>query len=290
MMADERPTWTVRGLLDWTVGFLKQKGVESAALEARILLAFALGCKQIELFTRADEVPDEAGRARFRELIRRRVEHCPVAYLVGVKEFFKLEFEVTPAVLIPRPETEFVVMECLRLLPRDRPARVLDLGTGSGAIAVSVAQQRPLADVTATDVSPDALAVARKNAERHNLAGRIRFLEGDLFDAVPAGERFAFVLSNPPYIDPAEFPSLAPEVRDHEPRLALDGGPGGLAAYERIAARAGDFLEPGGRLILEIGSTQCEAVRGLLAARGLTAGPALPDAAGLPRVVVARKD
>jgi release factor glutamine methyltransferase len=288
-MADERPTWTIRGLLDWTVNFLKSKGIESAGLEARILLAHALRCKQIELFTRADEVPDEDGRARFRELVRRRVERCPVAYLVGVKEFYKLEFEVTPAVLIPRPETELLVMECLRLLPKDRPAKVLDLGTGSGAIAVSVAQQRPLAEATATDLSPDALAVARRNAERHKLAGRIRFLEGDLFDAVPAGERFDFLLSNPPYIAAAELPSLAPEVRDHEPRLAVDGGPSGLAVYERIAARAGEFLQPGGHLLLEIAATQGEAVRGLLEARGgFAVGPTLTDGAGLPRVVVAR--
>src|SRR5947209_3463689 len=136
----DQQNWTLLAMLKWTEGFLKSKNIDAPGLEARVLLAHALGCRQIELFTRSEEVADEAARTRFRELIRRRVAGCPVAYLVGTKEFFKLELEVTPAVLIPRPETEYLVMECLRLLPKDAPAAVLDLGTGSGNIALSVAR------------------------------------------------------------------------------------------------------------------------------------------------------
>jgi release factor glutamine methyltransferase len=291
MATPQTPTvWTIQALLGWTTDFLRSKGVEAARLEAQVLLAHVLDCPRIELVARFPEQPTDEQRVRFRELIKRRVDGWPVAYLVGRREFYLLPFEVSPAVLIPRPETETLVLEALRLLkPLAAPA-VLDLGTGSGCIAVSVAHQKRDARVTATDVSPDALDVARRNAEAHGVAGRVAFAQGDLFAAVPAGSLFDVVVSNPPYVTPAELAGLSPDVREHEPRLALDGGPDGLAFYRRIAAGVGPLLKPGGWLAVEIGATQEDAVRTLLADRPeLEAGPTLKDGAGRPRVATARK-
>jgi release factor glutamine methyltransferase len=287
----QTPTvWTIKALLAWTTDFLAKKGIENPRAEAQILLAHVLKCKKIDLVVRYDEQPEEADRTRFRELIQRRVAGWPVAYLVGTRDFYSLTFEVNPAVLIPRPDTETLVLEALTLLkPLAAPA-VLDIGTGSGCIAVTIAHEKKDAQVTATDVSPDALDVARRNAGRHGVAERVTFRQGDLFAALPAGSAFDLVVSNPPYIAQAEFAGLAPDVRDHEPRVALDGGPDGLAFYRRLAAGVAPFLKPGGRVLLEIGATQEAAVRALLTERPeLEVGPTLKDMAGHPRVVSARK-
>lgn len=284
-MANE--AWTVRRLLEWTEDFLRKKGFESPRLEAQILLAHALGCKKIDLYVRHEEEPGEAQRTAFREMIKMRADGMPVAYLVGHREFYSLEFAVTPAVLIPRPETETLVMEALRRLKPLESPRVLDVGTGSGAIAIAIARQHKTARVTAGDISPAALAVAAENARKHGVADRITFVEGDLFTPV-VGQTFALIASNPPYIAQAEFPSLDVGVRDFEPRLALDGGPDGLDVYRRLAAGTRDHLSPGGTVLVEIGVTQEPAVRDLFAAR-LEIGPTYRDAAGRPRVVSATK-
>ena len=282
--------WTIRALLAWTTDFLKSKGNDEAKREAELLLAHVLGCKRVDLFVRFEEQPTDADRAKFRELIQRRVAGWPVAYLVGVRDFYLLSFEVEPAVLIPRPDTEALVLEALRRLkPLAAPA-VLDVGTGSGCIAVSLAHQKKDARVTATDISPDALAVARRNAGKNGVAERITFLQGDLFAPLAPGSTFDLVASNPPYIAQSEFASLAPDVREHEPRVALDGGPDGLAFYRRIAAGVSPFLKPGGSLLLEVGYTQADAVRGLLAERPeLELGATLKDDGGHLRVVTAKK-
>ncbi|MBN9118746.1 MAG: peptide chain release factor N(5)-glutamine methyltransferase, partial [Planctomycetes bacterium] len=281
-------TWTIKALLAWTTDFLKSKGFEEAKREAELLLAHVLDCKRVDLFVRFEEQPTEAERAKFRELIQRRVAGWPVAYLVGVRDFYLLSFEVEPAVLIPRPDTETLVLEALkRLKPLTAPA-VLDVGTGSGCIAVSLAHQKKDARVTATDISPDALAVAKRNAAKNGVAERITFLQGDLFQPLPPGSTFDLIASNPPYIAQSEFASLASDVRDHEPRIALDGGPDGLAFYRRIAAGVGPFLKPGGSLLLEVGYTQADAVWALLAERlELEVGPTLKDDGGHARVVTA---
>jgi len=282
--------WTIGGLLDWTARFLAKKGVEFPRLDAEVLLAHVLGCKRIDLYgLRHGEPATDDVRQRYRDLIRRRLEGCPVAYLVGRKEFFSLELEVSPAVLIPRPDSETVVVECLALARKMATPRVLDIGTGSGNLAVAVATQHKGARVTAVDQSAETLAVAARNAARHGVADRLRFLQGDLFAPVPAGERFDFVISNPPYIAREQLPHLPVGVRAYEPHLALDGGPGGFEVFDRLIAGAKDYLEPGGYLIVEIGAPQEEPARQRLAAHaGYELGPTVHDGSGHPRVLKAR--
>jgi release factor glutamine methyltransferase len=289
-MKAETEEWTVGRLLDWTAKFLAEKGSEFPRLDTEVLLAHALGCQRIDLYgLRYGEIASEEVRQRFRELVRKRIEGCPVAYLVGRKEFFGLTFEVSPAVLIPRPDTECLVLECLRLARGMAAPRVLDIGTGSGAIAIAVAKQHKGARVTATDVSPEALAVAERNAARHGVADRIRFLAGDLFAPLPPGARFDFVLSNPPYIAHEELDQLPVGVRRYEPMVALDGGPGGYAVFDRIVAGAGQYLEPGGYLILEIGAPQEQRARQRIQATpDFELGETIHDHSGHPRVLRAQ--
>ncbi len=283
-------SWPIRRLLQWTQQFLRDKGLESPRLETEILLAHTLGCKRIDLYVRSEETPTEAQRAAFKDLIKRRVEGCPVAYLVGRREFFQLEFEVTPAVLIPRPETEFLVMEALRLLKTAAAPRVLDVGTGSGCIALSIAHRLKAAQVTAVDINPEALAIAERNAQKHGLAERIRFLKSDLFEAL-TGDKFDLIASNPPYVAASEFAGLARDVREFEPRLALDGGPDGLAVFRPLIAQAPAHLEAGGYLLLEIGATQEQSVRQLLDATGsFSEVTAHLDGQKIPRIVQARRN
>jgi release factor glutamine methyltransferase len=277
---------TIGRLLGKSAEFLAQKGLESPRLETEVLLAHVVGCKRIELYVRHGEIAADDVRQRFRDLIRRRLEGCPVAYLVGRKEFFSLEFEVTPAVLIPQPDTECLVMETLRLARPLPEPQLLDIGTGSGNIAVSVAVHHKTARLTAVDLSPEALAVAGRNAVKHGAAERIRFLHGDLFAPLHADDRFDFILSNPPYIAPEEMPNLDREVRDHVPRLALDGGPGGFAVFDRLIDQARAHLKPGGHLLVEIGSTQESAARQRLAALPeYELDKTIADSEGRPRVL-----
>jgi release factor glutamine methyltransferase len=222
-------------------------------------------------------------------LIRRRLEGCPVAYLVGRKEFFSLRFEVNPSVLIPRPDTECVVIECLRLAKGMREPRILDVGTGSGAIAVTLAKQHSGARVIATDSSADALAVAKRNAEKHGVSERIRFVQGDLLVPFPPEEQFDLIVSNPPYIRHDDIPALPVGVRDYEPHAALDGGPDGFDIFDRLIDQARSHLSPDGWLILEIGSPQEADARRRLVARGYAVGKTILDGSGHPRVLVARR-
>lgn len=277
-------TWTVRKLLSWTEDFLRRKGIESARLEAQILLAHVLGCTKIDLFVRHEEVPTDPQRTQFREMIKQRADGSPVAYLVGHREFYSLPFIVTPAVLIPRPETELLVMEALQLLNPMVGPRVLDLCTGSGCVAISIAKRHKTAQVIASDASAAALEVARKNAEKNAVSDRVELREGDLFS--PVDGQFDVVVSNPPYISHAELANLEPGVRDFEPRAALDGGADGLDFYRRMASEARHFLKPGGALLVEMGATQEAEVRGLFA--DWPAAKLFKDPAGRPRVLMWR--
>jgi release factor glutamine methyltransferase len=289
-MPDE---WTLGRLLAWTTDYLKQHGSESPRLDAEILLAEARGCQRIELYTAFDEPADEATRERFRELVRRRAEGTPVAYLVGHKEFYSLSFRVTPDVLIPRPETELLVVRLLDLAKRGgtatAPVKIADVGTGSGIIAVCAARGLSDALVTAIDTSEAALAVARENASRHGVAERIEWFQSDLFAAVPADRRFDFIASNPPYVSSAEFAKLPATARDFEPRQALEAGPRGTAIIERLIPAAAERLNPGGWLLMEISPMIETDVRKLESESALEVHPTIKDLAGLPRVMQAWK-
>lgn len=260
--SDDR--WTVRRVLDWTTEHLKAKGSETPRLEAEILLAHARNCGRVQLYTQyAEELSDDE-RGRMRDLVNRRANREPVAYLVGHREFFSLEFRVTPAVLIPRPETETLVVELLERARELQPPRILDVGTGSGCIAVAAAVNLPSASVTAIDAGDAALAIARENAEAHGVAERITFLHGDLFAPLAAGTRFDVVVSNPPYVAEADFATLQPDVARHEPRAALVSGIDGLDMIRRLIAEAPGYLKPGGVLMLEIPPEQSGGVQAIL--------------------------
>lgn len=280
--------WTVGRLLEWTTGWLRGREADSPRLDAEVLLASVLGCQRIELYTRFDEVVADEPRAAFRELVKRRGHGEPVAYLTGTKEFFSLSFRVTRDVLVPRPETESLVVRSLDLCRGLAGARIVDVGTGSGAIAVVLARHLPGASITAIDISPQAVAVARENVEAHGVADRVRVLEGDLLSGLPEEETFDLIVSNPPYIREDEFAGLPRDVRDFEPRGALVAGPRGVEPLERLAGMAADRLVTGGWLLVEIGP-QRASEEVLAAAPHLQAASTLPDDAGIPRIVQARR-
>lgn len=282
--------WTVKRILDWTTKYLKESGSETPRLDAEILLAHARGCPRIQLYVQYLEAMTDPQRAVMRELVRRRAQHEPVAYLVGHREFFGLDFQTNSAVLIPRPDTETLVLELIRIARVRANAHVLDLGTGSGCIAISTAKHLPDVSVTAIDISPEALAVARDNATRHAVADRIEFLEGDLFKPLSGSNRqFDVIASNPPYVAEGEMETLAADVRQHEPRLALAAGPRGLDVIERLIRDAGPYLRPEGWLLIEIAPEQKDDVSRQLQGQGFLDVEALRDAAGDDRVLRARK-
>jgi len=278
--------WTPLKLILWAEEYFAGKGVDSPRLDAEILLAHALDCPRISLYTQFEKplTPDEL--ASFKALVQRRARREPVAYIIGKKAFWEKEFFVSPAVLIPRPETESLLECALAILPQDGPAKkVLELGAGSGALILSLACERPNHDYTATDLSGKALDIARKNAASLGLEG-VCFLQGDWFGALEPGRIFDLILSNPPYIASEMLSCLEPEIREYEPVTALDGGGNGLDDLERIICGAPDHLASGGDLLLEIGADQGQAVLDLA-----KKNPAcwkdwaiLPDYAGRDRV------
>ncbi len=287
-MSDD--VWTVGRLLTWTTDWLGARGSDAPRLDAEVLLAHVRGCPRIALYTAFDTPVADAERARFRELVKRRGEGEPVAYLVGSREFFSLAFGVTKDVLIPRPETEGLVVRSLDLVKSAAAPRIADVGTGSGAIAVTLAKQLPRATLVATDIAPAALAVAQANAERHGVAERITFVECDLLADPQAAGPWDVIVSNPPYVREDEYPALPRDVRDHEPKTALVAGPTGVEIVTRLAAEAAERLAPGGWLLVEIGPSTAAAAESALAAQpGLVPGPTLKDLAGLPRIVQARR-
>ena len=284
--------WTVKRLLEWTTDHFKKHGSDSPRLDAEILLAQALKCKRIDLYLRFNHEPTEVGRMRFRETVKRRAAGEPVAYLVGHKEFYSLSFEVTRDTLIPRPETEHLVVESLDLLAkmghRDDLC-VCDVGTGSGAIAVAIAKNAPKCRVTAVDLSPEALDVAKRNAETHGVTGRVTFLISDLLAEFPETPLFDLVVSNPPYVSESEFANLPAGVRDHEPKLALVSGEDGTSVIRNLAVQTVSRLREGGHFLVELSPMIAGQVAELLRQQGWHDVRILRDMANQERIAVARK-
>jgi release factor glutamine methyltransferase len=289
MQAQTDKTWTILELLRWTTDHFAKQGIETARLDAECLLAFALGVDRLRLYVEFDKPLAAGERSGFRELVRRRAdERVPVSQLVGRKEFWSLSLAVTKDVLTPRPETETLVEAALELQPaRDAELRILDIGTGSGAVALALASERPKARVTASDVSPAALAVARGNAERLELCGRLRFVEGSLFEPV-AGERFDLVVSNPPYLSKTAGLARAPELA-HEPQAALFADEHGLALLRVLAHGVASRLLPGGAAAFEVSPEQADRVAGWCREAGLLDVAQRRDLGRRPRVVTGRR-
>ncbi len=282
--------WTVGRLLTWTANYLKRHGSESPRLDAEVMLAQVLSWQRVQLYTHFGEEVATEPRAEFRELVRRRAEGSPVAYLVGHKEFYSLPFEVTNAVLIPRPDSEFTVVEFLDQTRNLETVRAVDVGTGCGCLAIASVRQHPGARFIAIDSDPAALEVARRNAALLNVADRIDFRQGDLLDPVADLEPFDVILSNPPYIPTCEIEHLERGVRDYEPHAALDGGPDGLAVVARLIEQSPRHLKPGGHLILEIGDNQEKPVRSLIDKQAdLTVAATVYDLNKHPRVIRATR-
>lgn len=284
---------SIREALSWGAQALLQAGIENARLDAEVLLRHALGMEREQLYMNT-EAPISAGQeTNFRELVRRRSRREPVAYITGHKEFWSLDFVMTPAVLIPRPETELLVEVALQHVrkPPGSSIQILELGTGSGAIAVCLAKEKAAAEIVAVDISPIGLDVARVNAGRHGVADRIRFLSGDLFAPLkPLRETFNLIVANPPYVRTSELSTLAPEISNWEPMTALDGGADGIDAYRQIIAQGHEYLAAGGAMVLEIGADMAPTVAELFASSGCY-GPAsvYQDYAGNDRVIAAIK-
>ena len=284
--------WSVVDLLDWTTGYFQQHGIPNPRLDAEVLLGHLLKKSRLQLYLHFEMPVFQEHLTPFRELIKKRIAHTPVSYLTNRKEFMSLDFYVDERVLIPRPETEQLVETILTAETED-VQRLLELGTGSGVIATCLAVQHSEWEIVATDISESALAVARKNAEIHACTAQIKFLSGDLFEPVAAlcangDAQFDWIVCNPPYIKNTERDALRPDVRDHEPEIALFAGDDGLDVIRRLIAEAPKYLAPTGKLILEIGATQANTVRTLLAAESAYATYKLfNDYAGKERIVLA---
>lgn len=282
--------WTILGVLQWTEKRFSERAIGTPRLDAQLLLAEVLGKDRVYLYTHFDQPLEAEELAKYRGLIQRRLAGEPVAYLVGKKEFRSLELAVDARVLVPRPDTEATVEAALACLPAEGAggvARVVDVGTGSGAIALALKKERPDLEVIAVDRSADAAAVARGNAERLGLA--VEVVEGDLLAPVAGRGPFAVIVSNPPYVKTGEIAGLAAEVRK-EPMAALDGGEDGLVVIRRLVQEAWSLLGEGGALVMEVGAGQAGAVGALLAAAGRwEAAVVTKDLAGIERVVAARR-
>jgi release factor glutamine methyltransferase len=282
-------SWTVRRIAAWMQADFTRRGIESARLDADLLLAHALGLKRIALYLDPERPLDERELAAVRALVERRRKREPIAYILGEREFYGRRFEVSADVLVPRPDTETLVESAKVFLAGDAPeGALLDLCTGSGAVAVTLAAECPDRSVVGSDISRPALAVAQKNVAQHGLEARVELRLGDLFAVCREGEHFACITVNPPYIATVEIETLAPDVRDFEPRLALDAGADALAFYRRLAREAPARLVAGGALLVEVGIHQADAVAALFRESKLVEVGSARDLNGVARVVSGR--
>ena len=286
--------WTIGNLLAWTTGYLERNGSESPRLDAEVLLAEASGCRRIELYTAFQNTAAEPTRVAYRELVRQRAAGTPVAYLVGYREFYSHNFRVTPDVLIPRPETEFVLVALLDLVKQHQrdngPIEILDVGTGSGILAVCAALHVPDSRITAVDVSPTALKVARGNMADHGVEERINLIEGDLFSGLRPDCTFDYIISNPPYIGESEWDMLAPDIREHEPRQALLAGKRGTELIHRLIDEGIRHLKPQGWLITEISPMIADEVLAIFEEHPAFGAPrTVKDLSHHPRVILSAR-
>lgn len=295
---------TVLEIIQRSAPFLEQKGVESPRLQIELMLAHVLKLPRLKLYLNFDRALSEPELAALREMVKRRAAREPLQHILGSTSFCGLEIKSTRAALVPRPETELLAERAWKFLrapacgPQDagpeagapelEPSLVLDLGTGTGCLALALAKNAPAAHVHAVDVSPDALALARENAAAGGLSERITFHLGDAFAALPAGLRFDLVVSNPPYIASAEIATLEPEVRDFDPRLALDGGGDGLEFYRRLAREAAPFLKPGARMMVEFGDGQAGDLKKIFSGEKWIVDEIVADYSARPRILIAR--
>ncbi|MCA1961435.1 MAG: peptide chain release factor N(5)-glutamine methyltransferase [Desulfomonile sp.] len=278
--------WTVGSILQWTAAFFGKKGIANPRLDAELLLAHALGVDRLHLYINYERplLPEE--RDRYRELVRRRAAREPIALIVASKEFWSIPLRAVPGVLIPRPETELLVEVVLKEVKDNPSPRILEIGTGSGAVSIALAKERPDALIVATDTDPVALSAAMENSRTTGVTDRLNIVGSDLFAALRPGPQFHVICSNPPYVPTDVIPTLQPEIILFEPRRALDGGPDGLDVIRRIAADAVQYLTDRGVLALEIGDDQEAAVREALANAGFSRNiQAFPNLADKPRVV-----
>lgn len=289
MSDTQQEPWTVLRLLEWTTDFFKRKGSESARLDAEVLLAHARGCERIELYTAFNEEPREEERVAFREMVRRRGQGTPVAQLVGYREFYSMRFRVDENVLIPRPETEHLVIEALDVAKEieitGRGIRIADIGTGSGVVAVTLAKHLPESEVVAVDKSEAALNIAKWNAGQHDVANRISLLESDLFSAIDPELTFDLICTNPPYVTTSEYEDLSPSVRDFEPEMALLAGPDGTEIIQRIIQQSTTRLTEGGRLIIELSPMIADACRDIAKEAGFEEIRFIKDLQGHRRIL-----
>lgn len=277
---------SVLEIIKRTTGFFEQRGVESPRLNAELLIGHALGLKRMQLYLQFERPLTEAELEKIRPLVKRRGGREPLQYIMGETEFSGLKLKVDRRALIPRPETERLIELVMQQFAAP-PATVLDLGTGSGAIALALAKAWPVAVVTAVDKSEEALALARENAEACALAGRVTFVSADWFAGIPAGQKFALIVANPPYLSDEETAAAQPEVKDFEPRMALSAGTNSAADLERIIRAARPYLAPGGLLACETGIAQHQALVALAAAEGYARAESLRDLTGRERYLLA---
>ena len=281
---------TVLEVIQRSTEFLQQKGVESSRLQIELMLAHALNLPRLKLYLNFDRVLTETELNGIREMVKRRAAREPLQYILGNASFCGLEIKCSRAALVPRPETELLAERAWKFLStlQAQSSTALDLGTGTGCIAIAIAVNAKQADVHATDISPEALALAKENAAKNSVANRIKFHQGDGFAVLPTDSKFDLIASNPPYITSAEISSLQPEVRDFDPKLALDGGVDGLDFYRRIALEARFFLRLHGKLMLEFGDGQAEALKKIFSNENWIVEEIIADYSSRPRILIAR--
>lgn len=279
--------WTIGSIIKWTEQYFGSKGVESPRLDAEVLLSCVLKKERIYLYVHFDEPLEQGELAAFREMVKRRVLHVPVAYIIGYREFMGLTFKVSPDVLVPRPDTEILVQAVLDRVKDKMPAaEIADIGTGSGAVVLSLLKYIPDLSAVTVDISPFALAIAKENSRLLEVEDRVTFYEGDVYAPI-SDRKFDVIVSNPPYIPDADIAGLAPEVRDNEPHMALAGGRDGLDFYRQLVRKGASKLKSGGFLAFEVGIHQAKAVAALADDEALLGRTEIiKDYAGIERVVI----